>query len=275
MRLLSAFLISLSLASPAMAHDYWLAPSTYRPAAGSTVDVRLYVGHEFGDVKERSLQLPKTVRFRLSDGRGRSANLLRSQVDGQKPLIQLQLPAAGTHLLSLQRDWSLIEMEAKKFHGYLKHEGLTDAIREREESGEADQPASERYRRYLKSLVVADGQHTAAWQVKLGHRLEILPQRDPSAVQPGGALPVQVVFESRPLGDVQVTAMGRRGEEVTIQHLRTDGEGMAQFTLDHPGEWIVRLVYLRRCPRPKKADWESFWGALTFAVTEDSKGSTK
>jgi hypothetical protein len=38
--------------------------------------------------------------------------------------------------------------------------------------------------------------------------------------------------------------------------------------IDHSGEWIVRLVHLRRCSEPKEADWESFWAALTFGVAE-------
>jgi len=27
-------------------------------------------------------------------------------------------------------------------------------------------------------------------------------------------------------------------------------------------------VHLRRCSEPKKADWESFWAALTFGVVD-------
>ena len=267
-------LLSTFLVSPLVAHDYWLAPADYRPAVGQQVDVRMFVGHEFGDLKERSLQLSRTVRFRLLNSRGQSVNLLRSETDGQKPLVQLRLADPGTHLLSLQRDWSMIEMEAEKFHGYLEHEGLTDAIEQREQAGEADQTASERYRRYLKSLILADGVATDTWQQRLGHRLEIIPQSDPSAVKPGNTLPVQVLFESRPLANVQVMAMGRNGDDVTIHSQRTDAEGRAQFTLDHPGEWIVRLVYLRRCPRPKKADWESFWSAMTFEVVGGNQDGT-
>ena len=37
--------------------------------------------------------------------------------------------------------------------------------------------------------------------------------------------------------------------------------------IDHAGEWIVRLVYLRRCEEPEEADWESFWSAMTFGVS--------
>ena len=87
-------------------------------------------------------------------------------------------------------------------------------------------------------------------------------------VQTGSAeLPVQVLFESQPLADVQVAAMGRRGKKVTINRARTDKAGRVELKIDHAGEWIVRLVYLRRCSEPEMADWESFWAAMTFGVS--------
>ena len=264
MRILPFLLIAF-LVETADAHDYWLAPGSYRPAAGTPVPVKLLVGDKFESEIERTLKKSKTVRFRLLDGQGKSVDLLKTGTDGQKPLVQLKLSQPGAYLLALQRDWSRIEMEAEKFHNYLEHEGLTDVIQLRKESGEADKPASERYRRYLKSLLLADGVSGDTWQQKLGHRLEILPLKDPSTVKPGKTLPVQVLFESKPLADVQVAAMGRQAtKKVTIHRARTDDNGMVEMKIDHAGEWIVRLVYLRRCVEPEEADWESFWAAMTF-----------
>lgn len=266
-RIITLLLCALLVESVA-AHDYWLAPRNYRPSAGKPVPVRLLVGDEFDAEIERTLKKSKTVGFQLHHAQGESVDLLVSEEDGQKPLVELKLQQPGAYLLSLQRDWSMIEMEAEKFHHYLEHEGLTQVIQLRKESGEADKPASERYRRYLKSLLLADGVGGDTWKKQLGHRLEILPLADPSTVKPGTALPVQVLFESKPLADVQVAAMGRRGrKKVTIHRARTDAEGQVELPIDHAGEWIVRLVYLRRCEEPEEADWESFWSAMTFGVS--------
>jgi uncharacterized GH25 family protein len=264
---ISTLLLVALLVESAAAHDYWLAPQTYRPAVGKPVPVRLLVGDKFDAEIERTLKKSNTVRFQLLDSKGRSVDLLKTSEEGQKPLIQLSLPQPGAYLLTLQRDWARIEMEAEKFHQYLEHEGLTQVIQLRKDSGEADKPASERYRRYLKSLLLADGVGGDTWKQQLGHRLEIVPLADPSAVKPGARLPVQVLFESKPLADVQVAAMGRRGKKVTINHARTDKEGRVELKIDHAGEWIVRLVYLRRCSEPEEADWESFWAAMTFGVS--------
>ncbi len=261
-------LLCAVLVESAAAHDYWLAPQNYRPSAGKPVPVRLLVGDEFESEIERTLKKSNTVRFQLLDAQGQSVDLLKTSAEGQKPLIQLSLPQPGAYLLALQRNWARIEMEAEKFHHYLEHEGLTQVIQLRKDSGEADKPASERYRRYLKSLLLADGVGGDTWKKQLGHRLEILPLADPSAIKPGAMLPVQVLFESKPLADVQVAAMGRRDrKKVTINRARTDAKGRVELKIDHSGEWIVRLVYLRRCVEPEEADWESFWAAMTFGVS--------
>jgi uncharacterized GH25 family protein len=268
MRRIIPILLAFLLVESAAAHDYWLAPADYRPAVGKAVDVRLFVGDKFDPEIERQFKRSRTVRFQLLDRRGKSLDLLTSGREGEKPMLYLELPQPGAYLLSMQRDWSLIEMTAEKFHKYLEHEGLGSVIELRKQAGEADQAASERYRRYLKSLLLADGVGGDTWRRQLGHRLEILPLADPSLVKPGTTLPVRVLFESRPLADVQVAAMGRDGEDkVTVVRSRTDKKGQAELKIDHAGEWIVRLVYLRRCTEPKEADWESFWAAMTFEVT--------
>ena len=255
--------------SIAQGHDYWLTPNTYRPAADEPISVRLLVGDHFESEIERGLQKDKTVCLQIWDSQKNPLDLLQEGEEGQPPLVKLNLPRPGAYLLALERDWAWIEMEAKKFHQYLEHEGLADAIRLRQASGEADQSARERYRRYLKCLLRGSNVGGTAWKQKLGHRLEILPEADPSGVAPGAKLSVQVLFESRPLKNVQVSAMGRReGKPVTVHEARTDADGRLALPLDHAGEWIVRLVHLRRCPDPEIADWESFWAAMTFDVAD-------
>jgi hypothetical protein len=42
-------------------------------------------------------------------------------------------------------------------------------------------------------------------------------------------------------------------------------------TLDHSGEWLIRLVHMRRCAADcAEIDWESFWGAYSFGMSEQS-----
>jgi uncharacterized GH25 family protein len=166
----------------------------------------------------------------------------------------------------MERAPQRITLEAKKFNAYLTEEGLTPVLAERQRLGEADKPGRERYSRSLKALVQVGGRGDDTWKRSTGQRLELLPLADPFAVRPGGALGVRMLFDGKPLPGVKVFAHRRAGDKVTTQSAVTSGAGEVTFKLDGAGTWLVRLVHMRRARGDREADWESFWGALSFAV---------
>ena len=50
----------------------------------------------------------------------------------------------------------------------------------------------------------------------------------------------------------------------------TSTKGLAEYKIDQPGLWLVRLVHMRATGTGGKSEtqpqWESFWGAYTFAA---------
>lgn len=249
------------------AHDYWISPTDFRPSAGQVVPIQLYVGDHFKGEIERDLSEKMTVDFQLHSAAG-TRDILDPELYGMKPIGRPQFNTPGTNILSLQRDWAMIEMEGPKFHQYLEHEGLTEIIKQRIEAGEKDQPATERYRRYLKSIVVVGGEDNQIWKTKLGHKLEIIPLANPSDSTVGEKLEFRVILDDKPLANVQLAALGKSEDKTTDKHARTNAEGKVSFTIEHSGFWMVRLVHLRRCAEDE-ADWESFWSSLTFSVESD------
>ncbi|MEC9095290.1 MAG: DUF4198 domain-containing protein [Planctomycetota bacterium] len=253
-----------SFVTTAIAHDYWISPTNYRPMKGEAVPVQLFVGDHFKGEVERELSEKMTVDFHLYNSEG-TADILDPALYGKKPIGKPKFDTTGTNILSIQRNWARIEMEGPKFHKYLEHEGLTDIIKQRNAAGEQDQSATERYRRYLKSLVVVGGQDNEVWKKRLGHKLEILPLSNPSTVPVGGKIGFQVILDDEPLSGVQLAALGKSGDKVLDSHTRTDAQGKAFFKLNQSGVWMVRLVHLRKCS-DESADWESFWSSLTFRI---------
>src|SRR5882762_8024543 len=77
--LLACVMAGLSLAVPARAHEYWLAPAHYRAAAGELNSVSAFVGTGFrGEPKPYATT--RSVRFVLEASR--SADLSAGAVNG-------------------------------------------------------------------------------------------------------------------------------------------------------------------------------------------------
>ena len=89
----------------------------------------------------------------------------------------------------------------------------------------------------------------------------------------GDTLQVRILFEGKPLVGARVFAYDQSGgqskSQIHEQSARTSGDGVVAFKLGHPGEWLVRLVHMRRCAADcAEIDWESFWGAYSFGISE-------
>jgi uncharacterized GH25 family protein len=249
------------------AHDYWIAPQNYQPQVGQSVAIKLFVGDHFSEDTERPLQQKMTVDFLLHNEATAPRNLIVAEQFTKKPVAQFVINKPGTHVISMQRNWAQIEMTGDKFHQYLEHEGLHHIIAQRKKAGDADKSATERYRRYLKSLLVVGGKRTSTWHKPLGHKLEIIPLSDPTVAKQNDTLQFRVLLDNNALANVQLAALGRQADKVTDIHTTTGKNGVGSLKLPHTGEWLVRLVYLRRCAQKDvKADWESFWAGLTFWV---------
>jgi uncharacterized GH25 family protein len=259
-----AFVIAALVVVPAaLAHDYWLEPETYSAAPGDTVTVRLHVGEDFTSQEERPFQKKMTAKSQLHSAK--QVQDLAGE-DGKTPLAKVKLPAAGGHLVALERGVATITLDADKFNKYLEEEGQDAVLEQRRKAGEDKSPGRERYTRYLKALVQAGDAHDDVFKMVLGQRLEIVPQAGPATLEAGGVLPVRVLFEGKPLAGAKVSAHHRTRDKVVTLTATTSKEGLAEFKLEQAGPWLVRLVHVRRCEKCDDADWESFWAAYTFAL---------
>ncbi len=252
----------LSAVSSAQGHDYWMQPDSFFLTKGESSAVHLFVGDHFVSQSERPFQEKMTVKFQFVGGSA-SVDLKPASKDGQRPVGVITAERSGSHLVAMERGWSQIELEAAKFNNYLKHEGLGQILEQRRKAGEDNSAGRERYRRYLKALVQVGSKPDAAYKRRLGHRLEIVPQQDPS----DGNLKrvaVSILFDGKPLANAHVAALSRSGKDVKTREARTDKDGQVQFELDRPGTWIFRLVHMQRCKKQSEIDWESFWAAYSF-----------
>lgn len=260
-RLSRAGLLLLLTAPALRAHDFWIEPSTFTPQPGERVTVRLRVGEHFqGDPVPRRPE--RIERFAVV---GESDERRIEGVAGTDPAGFAAFDAPGLHHLLYDSSRASVELAGPEFEKYLAEEGLERISGLRAERGQTPARAREVYSRCAKSLVAVGGKGAGGHDRILGLPLELVPEGSPYALTGGGSLPVQLLYEGKPLAGALVVAL-RRDRPARKISARTDTGGRVMLSLDFPGVWLVKAVHMVPAPKETGADWESFWASLTFEV---------
>lgn len=263
MTIIAALTLLASL--PAAAHEFWLWPQPFAPAPGAKTRITLQVGEYFnGDL----IGFAKTNVAAVRHYAAGTMKDLQSRVPDQAILSELKLafPRAGTQLIAFDSQPNQITLPAEKFHAYLHDEGLDAVIRQRETSGTATLPGRERYRRNVKSLLRVGGRSDAAYAVRTGQRLEILPLADPFERSKNEALDFQLLFDGKPLANALVKAWHKRDGQTLMIRAHATAQGTVRFTLPYDGAWMISVVHMIPATDSAEVDWDSFWGNLTFEL---------
>jgi len=265
MRSLKPFGLALlvaALAAPAVrAHDFWIEPSTFTPAPGQRVAVRLRVGQDLrGDPVPRD---PKLLKRFVSAGP--SGDALVPGVPNTEPAGFAAFEAPGLYTVVYDSGRDPVELDAAKFEDYLKLEGLETISAVRARRGQSALGAKEVFSRCAKSLVTVAGGKGAGWDRIFGQRLELVAEKNPYTLSGGGELPVRLLYEGKPLAGALVVAFQKDRVDTKVT-ARSDAKGRVRLALDRPGFWLVKAVHMIPAPAETGADWESFWASLTFEV---------
>jgi len=250
MRALAPVLLA---ALPALAHEFWIEPSNFRPARGDLLQVRLMVGDGFpGEPLARN---PSRIRGFVAATADRSVDI--AGVAGADPAGILRVGEAAPRLLGYHGAHARIELEAEKFEAYLREVGLERIVALRRERGESKKKGREAYARCAKAVLGGPGGgHDRA----LGYPLELIPETDPAGSRD---IVLRLRLDGGPAEGVLVRAFPKDGKSEPIG-ARTDREGRVSFALPRGGMWMLSGVHMREADKALDADWESLWASLTF-----------
>lgn len=266
LRLAATLLLLVSV--PAGAHDFWLQPASFRVGPSEPVALTLQVGH--GPYRQRSpIPARRIVRFEAIAPDGTAADLRSGLHLGAATDADALLKAPGTHVLALETDnRALTSLPALRFNDYLRAEGLTPALAERERTRRTDRDGAERYARHAKALVRvgAPGAGVIGSQVTrpLGMALEIVPERDPYALPHADRLPVRVLYQGRVLAGALLKLTRLEHDEAPVETHRTDAMGRAVFTVPAQGSWLLNVIWTRPLPDGSDVDFETDFASLAF-----------
>ena len=241
------------LPAAAQAHDFWLEPSAFKPAAGETVTITLRVGEHFaGDPIPRRNARINT--FTAHDSLGERPVPGR---DNRHPAGALRILSPGITTVVYTSKANPVELSAARVARFTSEEGLAIPRRVHAEQAGAGRTYHENFYRFAKLLLSG----TAADEDR-GHglRFELVAQSNPWGSQP---LRVLVLLDGRPLAGARVTAMHRDDPEAAII-ARTDDSGVVALNTGRHGVWLIKSVHLAELPAGGEVDWETLWASLTF-----------
>lgn len=244
----------------AHAHDFWIEPSTFRPAVGQMVSASLRVGQEFeGDPIPRSAQFIDS--FTVREGTKEKDVV---GFENRDPAGYVRVEQPGLAVIGYRSKANPLQLDAAKFEEFLKHEGLERISAIRAQRHETAKPDRERFYRFAKSVLNAGmnggANGGARFDQPFGYRFEIVPETNPCASTP---LRVRLLFEGKPLAGALVTAMHRDDASARIR-IRSDKSGRVTLNLPKNGVWMIKSVQMVPAPAGTDADWESMWASLTF-----------
>lgn len=272
--------IGSSLASAALAHDFWLEPSDYTPDAGAMIGVRILIGHG-GEAEPYARNPQRIVSFVAVEPGERGRTKQVGGATGDEPAGQALLSEPGVWVIGYRSNHARSELEAAKFESYLREEGLEEIVERRKAEGLSEKRGTEVYSRCAKSLVrvrasggAASYDPDASAERPLGFTLELVPVGDPTVASIGQSQRFRLLFNGEAYAGAKVEFIGPHQEDVGAnesaahEHVsaRTDASGEVSFTIDRPGQWIVHSVVMDEAPESTGADWESWWASLTFEV---------
>lgn len=262
-KLLSLFL--LFTVSSLLAHEFWLMPSKFKLKVNEIFDLQLFVGEDFmGEIwANRQQRLLKLTHFTDKE----SQNLTQLALKSDSLPIPLKLSTEGTHLLTMESKNSFIALEADKFNDYLKEDGIENIYELRQKQGQLKVPSKELYRRCAKTLIQIGNKYSETFKKNTQMPLEIIPLNNPYQMKAGEGITVKVLFKNQPLKNKMVVAWHKTAtQKTTHRKLKTDANGTLKIKLDKAGYWMISTVHMIEVKNNPKANYQSYWGNLTFAL---------
>ena len=257
----AALLAASVFAAPLLAHDFWIEPSSFRPAVGSELSVSLRVGEHFrGEPVPRADS--RIVKFVLASASGETPI---GGLPGVDPAGFVRVASPGFLVIAYRSSRSAITLEPEKFEKYLADEGLNGVLETRAARAERAKPGSEVYSRCAKSLIAGDGLGAAGFDRVLGLTLELVAESDPLKLSAGGTFRLRLLYEGRPLPGALVKAIAL-GDPDNTASARTAPDGRVSFRLSRKGVWLAKVVHMVPAPPETGADWESLWASITFEI---------
>ena len=279
--LVTATLLTVVLAATAQAHTMFLKLESFFLEPNSTHQVALLNG-DFDNsentitrdrMQDVSVVGPEGVMHPPMSAWTDTAMFHWDADSVDTALLTFETKGSGTYVLGVSTTATVFKLTAQEFNDYLVHDGVVDAIEQREAAGKTNDEATERYSKHVKALVQVGDQRSGEWSHELGYPAEFIPLQNPYDLSVGDNLEVRFLRAGQPVANQLVYgntefnhAHDDAGGHVETVITRTDANGVATIPLSAGGRWYVRTIHMVETNSEADVDYESNWATLTFQV---------
>jgi hypothetical protein len=173
----------------------------------------------------------------------------------------------GLHILGLQTSYAYSELPASRFNDYAREEGLLPVLAHRKQASALNTPGRERYSRRAKALIQV-GPHGPRGQTlatrPIGLKLEIVPDRNPYALDASRTLPLHVLYNGKRLPNATIKLTRLEADDRPAATAVTDKSGRAKFRIPPEGNWLLNVVWAEPVRGVSKVDYDTTFSSLTF-----------
>ena len=254
----------LLAAASASAHDTWIISDRMRVPPKSTVTLDLTSGVEFPklEVGPKPENIPN-ASCRLA---GRTFEVSDKSAAPQSLQFKTELVEPGIATLWIKLAPRTLELKPEQVKMFNEEVNAPEALQKEYD----DMPEPKRWRgtstKHPKTFVrVGDTKGDASWKEPVGLFLEIVPEKDPTALRAGDEFPVRVMRDGAPFADFSLSALTAGDKEGETR--KTDAAGRATFKLNRAGRWLLKGVEARKSTAPD-LNFEAKSATLTFEVTD-------
>ncbi len=260
------FSVLILVTATISAHDFWLIPQKFSISPGDSQTIFANTGMDFPN--SLSAVTPDRVDQFILMGKSGKRNITELEVQGNSLITKCTFEKTGTYVIALSLKPKEIKLTAEEFNEYLLHDGLPDIYELRKKEGILDKNAVEHYSKYPKTLIQVGKTLDETPTKPLGFPIEIIPQVNPYGLKLGDDLGVTVLFQGKPLSNVEIAWSYPGRDEELAGSKKTDANGKATVPLAKVGPYVIRLTHMEWVKK-QTHEWESYWTSLTFEVLPD------
>jgi hypothetical protein len=242
-----------------------MMPQKFHYNKGDTLNVKFNVGNNFtGEVWNLR---PERIQSITGFSNNQPTDLTQKVLPGTSDHLKIPLVTEGSYIIAMEGKSAFVELDAKRFNAYLKENALDDVISQRKKNSTTDQPGKELYIRNTKLIVPVEGKLDDGLKKRTRLTLDVIPQTNPSSYKVGDMVKFTILFEGKPLFGARAFSMNNKDNRVYSQPIYTQQDGSIEVRIFNDGLWMITVVTMVPS-KDKRADWQSYWGTLVFAVKE-------